>query len=175
MLDLTKVKAILMDVDGVLTDGSIVLDGQGEEIKSFYVRDGQLVAFMQSKGILFGAISGRDSFAARKRLADLKYDFIRLGSTNKEIAYAEFKAEFGLDDDSIIFIGDDVIDIPVMSKAGIAVAPSDAAHYVLQHVHWHTKAQGGRGVLREVIDVMIQQRGWDEWAVHRNKMGFRKD
>lgn len=174
MTDLKVITAILFDIDGVLTDGSIILDARGEEIKNFHVRDGQLISFMQGKGIVFGAISGRDSTAAKKRMEDLKIDFVRLGQGKKEAAYAEFKKEFKRKDAEILYIGDDVIDIPVLALAGVAVAPADASFYVVPHVVMQTKAAGGRGVLREVIDAIIQQREWNEWSSPRKRIGFNK-
>lgn len=173
-MKLQHIKAILMDVDGVLTDGSITLDAQGEEIKTFHVRDGQLVRFMQEKGIFFGAISGRESKAARQRLEALKFDFIRLGQDDKANAYAIFKTEFKLADSDILYIGDDVIDLPILQQVGVAVAPADASHYLNGHVHFHTRSKGGKGVLREVIDLMIHQNHWDIWSKDRSGIGFKK-
>lgn len=175
MEKLKNISAILFDIDGVLTDGSIVLDASGDEIKSFHVRDGQLISFMQQKGIVFGAISGRDSKAAQKRMEQLKIDFVRLGQNTKLEAYEEFKKEFNKSDSEILFIGDDVIDIPVLSVAGVAVAPADASFYVSPFVHMHTKTSGGRGVLREIIDLIIEQREWNEWNAQRKRIGFSKD
>lgn len=172
MEKLEHISAILFDIDGVLTDGSITMDAQGEEIKTFHVRDGQLIQFMRDKGFVFGAISGRDSVAARKRMEALNIDFIRLGQGQKEGAYAEFKKEFKKKDEEIIFIGDDVIDIPVLKQVGLAVAPADASFYVAPHIHLHTKTKGGRGVLREVIDLIIDYRNWDEWNTPRKRIGF---
>lgn len=172
MTDFSNISAILFDIDGVLTDGSIILDAKGEEVKSFHVRDGQLMSFMQEKGFVFGAISGRDSVAARTRMEALNIDFIRLGQGKKEEAYAEFKKLHKKEDHEVLYIGDDVIDISVLTQVGIAVAPSDASFYVIPHVHLQTKAAGGRGVLREVIDLIIQQRGWNEWGTPRKQIGF---
>lgn len=171
-MDLQHIKAILMDVDGVLTDGSITLDAQGEEIKTFHVRDGQLVRFMQEKGLLFGAISGRESKAALKRLESLKFDFIRLGQHNKAKAYADFKTAFNLDDADILYLGDDVIDLPILQQVGVAVGPADASHYLNGHLHFYTRAKGGQGVLREVIDQIIHQKNWDIWSKDRGRIGF---
>src|SRR5262245_40897787 len=95
---LTGVKAILFDIDGVLTDGSIILDANGEEVKSFHVRDGQLISFMQAKGIRFGALSGRKSKAAEQRMTSLRIDFVRLGLEDKREGYEAFKKETGVSD-----------------------------------------------------------------------------
>lgn len=168
-----KIKAILFDIDGVLTDGSITLDAQGEEIKTFHVRDGQMIRFMQDKGILFGTISGRDSKAARVRMEALKIDFVSLGQDDKTTAYTKFKKQFKLKDEEVIYIGDDIIDIPVLKQVGFAVAPSDASPFVFPYTHHQTKAKGGKGVLREVIDMIIVQRGWSEWEIARTGIGFK--
>ncbi|MBI1221686.1 MAG: HAD hydrolase family protein [Bacteroidetes bacterium] len=173
MTDVSKITAILFDIDGVLTDGSIILDAQGNEVKNFHVRDGQLISFMQNKGIVFGAISGRDSKAARARMEALKIDFVRLGEGDKASAYAEFKKLHKKKDPEVLYIGDDVIDIPVMAQVGVSVAPSDAAFYVVEHVHMQTRAAGGKGVLREVIDLIIQQRNWNEWNTSRKQIGYQ--
>lgn len=166
------IKAILFDIDGVLTDGSIILDANGEEVKSFHVRDGQLIAFMQAKGIRFGTISGRKSKAAEKRMSALRIDFVRLGQEDKLEAYQAFKEEMKVSDAEILYIGDDVIDIPLLKLAGIPVAPADASQYVMPHVLWVTRLRGGKGVLREVIDAIIETRDWNEWSSPRQKIGY---
>ncbi len=169
-----KLKAILFDIDGVLTDGSITIDAQGEEIKTFHVRDGQLIQFMRDKGFVFGAISGRDSKAARVRMESLKIEFIRLGQGDKLNCYQEFKKEFELTDEEIAFIGDDIIDIDVLKQVGLSVCPADASEYVIDHVDFVTKRPGGRGVLRELLDVIIHQRGWNVWNDNRGGIGFHR-
>ncbi len=169
-----KIKAILFDIDGVLTDGSITLDANGEEIKSFHVRDGQLIRFMQEKGILFGTISGRQSIAAETRMKALKIDFVRLGQDDKLEAYAAFKQEFKLKDENIVYLGDDVIDIPIFKEVGLAIAPADASPFVVPHVKYLTRKPGGKGVLREVIDALILERGWNIWGENRPGIGFKR-
>lgn len=155
----SNIKAILFDVDGVLTDGKITIDHKGREIKSFNVKDGQLIRFMRSKGIIFGAISGRKSMALKKRLDELDIEFIRLNANNKLACFQEFMKEFELPAISICYLGDDIIDLEVMKTCGLAIAPADASEYVLPYATIITQAKGGEGVLREVIDAMIKECG----------------
>lgn len=154
------IKAILFDVDGVLTKGEIILDSQGNELKKFNVKDGQLISFLQRKGVFFGAISGRKSKALDARLEELKIDFRRTGVSNKSLALHEFIEEFHIDAMDICFIGDDIIDLKLLKLCGIAVCPQDASDLIKPFVHFVTQSKGGEGVLREVIDKMIIEKGW---------------
>lgn len=150
-----NIRAILFDVDGVLTDGSITLDANGEEIKKFNVRDGQLVGFMRSQGYIFGAISGRKSKALEHRLMEMGIDFFRIGVNDKLFALNEFLKEFNLLPEMVGYIGDDVIDIEVLKLVGVSFAPCDAIPIVLSTVQVITKSKGGQGVLRDVIEMLI--------------------
>lgn len=152
-----NIKAIVFDVDGVLTDGSIIIDSSGNEIKSFNVKDGQLISFMQKQGYLFASLSGRSSPALEARLKMLKVDFFCMGCQDKYQDYLQFKETFSLNDDQIIYIGDDIIDLKVIKTAGFSVAPADAIDLVKENVQLITKAKGGKGVLREVIDLIIEK------------------
>lgn len=154
-MNYADLKAIVFDVDGVLTDGKIIFDHQGNEQKEFYVRDGQLIRFLRNEGFVFGAITGRDTYAVEKRMKDLRVDFVRQGCEDKKIAYTEFKNQYGLTDAQIAYIGDDVVDIGVLKQVGLAIAPADAVEYIKPFCHYITEAPGGRGVLREVIDLII--------------------
>jgi 3-deoxy-D-manno-octulosonate 8-phosphate phosphatase (KDO 8-P phosphatase) len=149
------IKAILFDVDGVLTNGSIIVDENGVETKSFNVRDGQLIQFMKNEGYIFGAISGRPSKAAEYRLKELNIDFIRLNISNKVASFKEFCSSYNISPDSICYIGDDVIDISVLRLCGFPVVPADACVYAKSIAKMITNANGGDGVLREVIDQII--------------------
>ena len=152
---LSKIKAVLFDVDGVLTDGSINVDSFGNQSISFNVKDGQLISFMQKNGYIFGAISGRKSEPVAHRLSSLNIDFIRLGIQDKRSSFDEFKTLFSLDACSICYIGDDVIDLSVLSSVGFSVSPSDAIHLVKDRADYVALSPGGGGVLREVIDKII--------------------
>lgn len=139
----------------MLTDGSITLGANGEEIKSFNVRDGQLIHFMQSQGFIFGAISGRKSNSLELRLKEMNVDFVRLGAKNKYIVLHEFLKEYKLNESEVGYIGDDIIGLEVLEVVTYSYGPYDACMYVKDIVKTVTKANGGEGVLREVIDGII--------------------
>lgn len=150
-----NIKAIIFDVDGVLTDGSIFVDGNGVETKSFNVRDGQLIQFMKNEGYIFGAISGRPSKATEYRLQELHVDFIRLNVSDKLSCFKEFCTLYNISPDKICYIGDDVIDVTVLKSCGFPVVPADACVHAKSIAKIITGACGGKGVLREVIDQII--------------------
>ena len=156
------IAAVVFDVDGVLTDGKIILDNSGHEIKQFNVKDGQLVGFLRNKGLIFGAISGRSSNSLKFRLKELQIDFQRLGVKDKEVCIKEFSDEFGIEPSSICYIGDDIIDVKVMKYCGIAVCPADANYRVFPFADMVTVSKGGEGVLREILDIIIEEKGWLE-------------
>lgn len=155
-----NIKAVLFDVDGVLTDGKITYNGEGEEIKSFNVKDGQLISFFQAKGIVFGAISGRKSKALDTRLKELKINFFRTGVKDKESAFLEFNREFNISASEVCYIGDDVIDVKPLKMCGLAICPQDASDFIKPFVQVITHSKGGEGVLREILDKMLIEKGW---------------
>ncbi len=162
-VDYTKIKAIIFDVDGVLTDGKITYDAQGKEIKSFNVKDGQMLKFMRSKGYIFGAISGRNSEALLWRLNELNIEFVRVSVNDKLSKLNEFLAIYNLSLENICYIGDDIIDLSVLKRVGFAVVPKDAASCVMPYANLVTEAKGGEGVVREVIDLIMAKLGfWED-------------
>ena len=152
---MSNIKAIIFDIDGVLTNGNITIDSRGDEIKTFNVRDGQLIDFMRSQGFIFGAISGRNSKSLEFRLKEMNVDFVRLGVKNKYTMLHEFLKEYKLDESEVGYIGDDVIDAEVLKFVAYSYAPFDACVTVKKIVKNVTNAKGGEGVLREVIDGII--------------------
>lgn len=154
-----NIKAIICDVDGVLTDGGIIYDNEGNELKKFNVKDGQIIKHLKQAGILVGAITGRDSAVVRFRCTELKMDFHYHGSKEKWRHYEEVKQSFDLRDDEILYIGDDIIDLSVFNRCGVAVAPADALFYVKKEAHYVTNASGGKGVLREAGDMVLSAKG----------------
>ena len=156
---LKSVRAIICDVDGVLTDGGIIYDNEGNELKKFNVKDGQIIKHLKQAGVLVGAITGRDSPVVRFRCTELKMDFHYHGSKEKWRHYEEVKQSFDLRDDEILYIGDDIIDLSIFNRCGIAVAPADALSYVKEEADYVTKARGGEGVLREVGDMVLSAKG----------------
>ncbi|MDQ3396114.1 MAG: HAD-IIIA family hydrolase [Bacteroidota bacterium] len=149
------IKAIICDVDGVLTDGGIIYDNNGNEFKRFNVKDGQIISHLKRSGILVGAITGRESEVVKFRCKELNFDFHYHGVKNKLEVYLEIQEKHNLSDEQIAYIGDDIIDIPIFSHCGLGIAPSDALPYIFDHVSLKTLAKGGCGVLRESADFIL--------------------
>lgn len=160
-----KIKCIITDVDGVLTDGGIIYDNDGKEYKKFNVKDGQIIKHLKNNGIVVGAITGRDSEVVKFRCTELKLDFHYHGSKEKWRQYEQVKKDFSLQDDEILYIGDDIIDLSIFKRCGLSVAPSDAMSYVQDYVVWVTHSEGGKGVLREVGDVVLAAKGLLEGVI----------
>jgi 3-deoxy-D-manno-octulosonate 8-phosphate phosphatase, YrbI family len=150
-----KIRLVLFDVDGVLTDGSLHFNGDGEYLKSFSVRDGVAIGLLREYGIASGVLSGRSSAPLTRRAEELGFDVVVTGSRDKLSAYEAIKLERGLQDEQIVYVGDDVIDLPVMLRAGRAFAPGDAHVLVLRHADHVTRARGGHGVAREVAENVL--------------------
>lgn len=156
------IKAIFFDVDGVLTNGKIIYDEQGKEIKTFNVKDGLIISYLKKAGILTGAISGRESAAVTKRFAELKIDFCHQGIVDKAMVFEKLMTHYKLKKKEIAFIGDDLNDLPVFRLAGFAVCPADTYDYIKERADLITQAKGGEGVLREVADLVLEAKGFFE-------------
>ncbi|MEH0157838.1 HAD hydrolase family protein [Limibacter armeniacum] len=162
-----KIKAVVFDIDGVMTDGRIIYEhdaksigeGQPREIKNFNVKDGFIAVQMAKMGYIVGAITGRDSAVVRHRSEELKLTFHYHGSKRKTEHYDKIKADYQLKDEEIAYIGDDIPDLGVLTKCGLSVCPADAREYIKQHVDYVTTAKGGKGVLREVGDLILEVQG----------------
>ena len=153
------IKAIFFDVDGVLTDGRIIYDDAGREIKSFNVKDGLIISYLKKAGIITGAISGRESPAVTRRCAELKIDFCHQGILDKAMVFEKLVKHYKLKTKEVIFIGDDINDLPVFRLVGMSVCPSDTFDYLKEQVDLITYAKGGAGVLREVGDLVLSAKG----------------
>lgn len=149
-----KIKLLLMDCDGVLTDGRLYFGAAGEEIKVFHARDGQGIVDWHKAGFRSGIISGRNSPIVEMRAKQLGIEFIKQGRKDKAEAFVEILAESGVSPDEIAFVGDDTPDIQVFERVGFAVAVSNAHSMVKEAAHYITEIDGGRGAVREVIDVI---------------------
>jgi len=157
-----NIRLLLLDVDGVLTDGTIGLTGTGEAAKPFFVRDGAAMVWAQKAGIEIGLLSGRTSDATIARAAELKITIVIQGESDKRTAFERLAAAQGLDAREIAYMGDDLPDLPVLVRAGLSGAPADACAEVRQRVHCVTRAPGGRGAVREFIELILRGRGhWD--------------
>lgn len=153
------VRALVLDVDGVLTDGSLEYDGDGETSKTFFVKDGLGIRLCAREGIAVAVISAKTSAPLRRRLEDLKVPHALLGREDKSEALDEVMSALGITEREVAFVGDDLLDLPIMRRVGLAIAPADAHPLVLTEVAWVTRASGGRGSVREVCDGLLAARG----------------
>lgn len=160
-----KINVIICDVDGVLTAGEIIYDNAGTEYKKFNVKDGQIMKMLRNSHVKVGAITGRASDVVRFRMKELDLDFHYHGIKDKLKQYEDIKLEWGFKDEEIAFLGDDIIDIPILQKCGFAITPNDAKPYVQKYAHLVTQAVGGGGVLREAGDLILAARGEFEKAL----------
>ena len=159
----SRIKLLLMDCDGVLTDGQLELLENGDEQKTFHARDGQGISLFHRAGGKTGIISGRTSSAVERRAQDLKMAFVRQYAKDKVKALEEILAASDCSADECAYIGDDVADIPVMRRVGLSVAVADAVEETKQAAHYVTKLKGGRGAVREVTDLILKAQGrWEE-------------
>ena len=158
-----RIKLLLMDCDGVLTDGRIWLFENGEEQKGFHTRDGLGIDLLHRAGLRSGIISGRKSSAVETRARTLGMSFVVQGHENKVQAFADVLAQAGLATAEVAYIGDDVNDIPLMMQSGLGVAVADAVLETREHAHYVTKALGGFGAVREVVELILRSQGrWDD-------------
>jgi len=159
----SRIKLLLMDCDGVLTDGRLWLLESGDEQKCFNTHDGLGLSLLHRAGLHSGVISGRTSGALARRAADLKIEFVRQGDSRKLEAFSEILKQAGCDENEVAYIGDDLPDIPVMRRAELAVAVADAVEEVRQAAHYVTRAEGGRGAIREVVELILRAQGrWND-------------
>ena len=156
------INAVILDVDGVLTDGRVGYSETEHEIKFFDVKDGHAIKLLMRGGIKVGVLTGRISKANRTRTGELSLDFVYENEKNKREAFQRILNEQGLTPEEVLYIGDDLVDLPVLRKAGIGVAVGDAVPEIRDHVDWITEAPGGRGAIREVAVWLLQLQG--KWA-----------
>jgi len=157
-----KVRLILMDADGVLTDGRIIVLADGNDARAYHARDGLAVRLGQSGGLAFGVISGRESKAVAARAQELDFVEIHQKVAAKGALLEEIARRHRLLPEEICFIGDDIVDVPAFRRCGLAAAPADADPEVFAHVHYVGASDGGRGIVREVVDLVLKASGkWD--------------
>ena len=161
-----QIKLILMDVDGTMTDGGVTLlsqsDGTALEIKTFDAHDGQGLTLAHSAGLRTGCITGRESAALLRRAHEMKMEFIYLKQPVKMPAYEEILRTAGVTDSVVAYIGDDLPDIPLMRRVGLAVAVGDAVPEVKKAAHYTTKALAGHGAVREAVELVLKSKGiWE--------------
>ena len=157
------IEIILTDVDGVLTDGKIVLDNQGIESKRFHVRDGVAVKLWQKAGYRFGVVTQRSSQSLKVRAAELGIEIIRQGVPDKLTALKQILDELGATRNQVCYIGDDLPDLPVVRVVGLGVAVADACPELREAAHYVTKVPGGGGALRETVELVLKaQSRWTD-------------
>lgn len=156
------IELLVLDVDGVLTDGVVALDDRGVETKHFHVRDGSALVLWQKAGHRAAILSGRRSAAVEVRAAELGIATVIQGAADKTGPFAALLAELGLEPRQVCSVGDDLADLPLLAAAGLAACPADAVDEVKAAAHLVTSAPGGKGAVREVVEVILKQQGaWD--------------
>ena len=158
-----RVTLLLSDVDGVLTDGRVILNSDGSESKQFHVRDGVGIMWAQRVGLKVGLLSARISAATTQRAAQLKIPLVVQGAESKLKAYEKILKKNHLTDADVAYIGDDLIDLPVLSRVGLSAAPADAVLTVRKSVDWVSTCPGGAGAVRELVELVLRAQG--KWNV----------
>lgn len=154
-----SIRLVIFDVDGVLTDGSLYLGDGGEEYKAFHSRDGHGMKMLKQSGVEIAIITGRTSKVVEHRMANLGIEHIYQGQLEKLPAFEKLIAELGVEPHEVAYVGDDVVDLPIMLRVGLAVAVADAHDLVRKHAHWQTPHGGGQGAAREVCELIMEARG----------------
>ncbi len=155
----SRIRLVIFDVDGVLTDGNLYLGNSGEELKTFNIKDGLGIKLLMRSGVEVGVITGRSSKLVAQRMQSLGVRHIYQGQHEKLPAYRDLLAKLGLESGQVAYVGDDLIDLPLMRRVGFAVAVADAHSLVKQQAHWQTPAAGGRGAVREVCELLMKAQG----------------
>ena len=167
MLDLTpiqiekikRLKLLILDVDGVLTDGRLYFDNLGQEYKCFHARDGHGLKLLRQTGVEVAVISGRSSNSVSLRMQNLGIRHVYQGHENKRAAFREILENLQLSAEQTAHVGDDLLDLPIMTQVGFSIAVQDANFAVKPHAHWCTQLPGGQGAVREVCDLIMQVQG----------------
>lgn len=154
-----KIRLVVFDVDGVLTDGSLFIGDDGQEYKAFNSRDGHGIKMMLRNGVDGAIITGRTSKVVEHRVTDLGIQHVRQGCADKLPVYQEMIATLGLHNEQVAFIGDDIVDLPIMLHTGLSIATSDAHPMVKRHSHWITPSAGGRGAARDLAEMVMFAQG----------------
>jgi 3-deoxy-D-manno-octulosonate 8-phosphate phosphatase (KDO 8-P phosphatase) len=156
-----------MDVDGTMTDGGVILlsqpDGSALEIKKFDAHDGQGLTLAHTAGIRTGCITGRQSPALLRRANEMKIEFVYMQQPTKIPAYEEILRKAGVPESAVAYVGDDLPDLPVMRRVGLAIAVGDAVPEVKKTAHFTTKSVAGRGAIRDAVELILKSKGiWEE-------------
>jgi 3-deoxy-D-manno-octulosonate 8-phosphate phosphatase (KDO 8-P phosphatase) len=162
---LQKIRLLLLDVDGVMTDGRIIYDDRGGETKAFDVKDGHGIKLLQRAGIRVGIITGRQSAVVERRAHELGIELVYQGAKDKLIPFMDILHKTGLVAEQIAYVGDDLPDLPILRRAGFAATVADAIDEVKPLVHYVTQCPGGHGAVREICDLLLKETGrWESVA-----------
>lgn len=156
------VRLVLLDVDGVLTDGRITYDSAGRESKAFHVRDGHRIKLAGRHGVAFGIITGRRSTVVDQRAAELDIAIVHQGAKEKLPIFAQVLASEGVTPAQVAYMGDDIVDLPILTRVGLAAVPADAVPEAQEHAHFVSRFPGGRGAVCELVELILQAQG--KWA-----------
>ena len=162
-----KVRVVVFDVDGTLTDGRLGLDGHGVESKQFHVHDGLGIKMLRDAGIDVALVTAREGTVVAKRAAELGLQHVFLGVSDKLACVSALIAHLGLTLEQIAYMGDDLPDLGTLAAVGLSVAPANAHQWVRERVHWRTQASGGNGAARELCDLVLAAHGEAENALRR--------
>ena len=154
-----KIKLIIFDVDGVLTDGSLFFGDDGQEYKAFNSKDGHGMKMLQRSGVKIAIITGRTSKVVMHRMANLNIDIIYQGQADKKPAYEEILREHSLSPEQVAYVGDDVVDLPVMIRVGFAICVENGHELAKKHAHWIAPTPAGRGAARDVCELIMKAQG----------------
>jgi 3-deoxy-D-manno-octulosonate 8-phosphate phosphatase (KDO 8-P phosphatase) len=169
------IKLLLLDVDGVLTDGTVIVHADGSESKPFAIRDGIALVWAQRVGLKVGILSARSSPTTTHRAAQLGITLIHQGVSSKADAYERILRDERLTDDEVAYMGDDIVDLAVLARVGLSTAPADAVAEVRARVHWVSGSAGGRGAVREMVEMVLRaQNRWDAVVASYVTEGQRK-
>ncbi|MES9897519.1 MAG: 3-deoxy-manno-octulosonate-8-phosphatase KdsC [Sedimenticola sp.] len=154
-----QVRLVIFDVDGVLTDGSLYFGDDGQEYKAFNAKDGLGMKMLQKSGVEVAIITARTSRVVALRMENLGIKHFYQGRQQKLPAFEELRDKLGLRNEQIAYVGDDVVDLPVMTRVGLSITVQDAHKRAKQHAHWQTTLPGGHGAAREVCDLLMEAQG----------------
>lgn len=161
------VKLAIFDVDGVLTNGGLMLGPHGQEFKNFHVRDGLGLVMLRDNGIVLAVITGRKSRVVTERMAQLGIEYVFQGQSDKLQALETLLDDLKIDPGAVCYVGDDLPDLPVMMRVGLPIAVADAHSKLIEHAVWKTRANGGAGAVREVCEMILAAQGKLEPAIAR--------
>lgn len=154
-----QVRLLICDVDGVLTDGRLYFGADGQELKAFHIRDGLGIKMLERAGVAVAIITGRRSAAVERRMRELGIVHVYQGVDDKLAVFADLLARLHLEARQIAYVGDDLVDLPVMRRVGLAVAVRDADSFLRRHAHWQTPSPGGQGAARDVCELILEAQG----------------